>query len=245
MKYLLTVLAIILAVTAVTVFYLWPEPESIETNILVTINGHNLPQSVLDQKKEQSGYHSKDDKAILDTIIINELLLQEAQRQGIDKEPKFRIAVQNYYEQSLIKILIDRQFSDTKNEATDKDIDQYISNYGKIFTFSRLPEKNSADPSQIPQQKSILFDDLSDSLKLMLGAMKEGEVVTDFYTGNEVVAFRLDKIEPGPDQEPFIGNRKSIKKIITNNKKEKALTSWIKELRDRATITTPNKAEKP
>ena len=245
MKYLLTVLAIVLAITAVTVFYHWPGPETVEEDILVTVNGHNLPQSMLDQKKAQSGYHSKDDKAILDTIIINELLLQEAQRIGIDKEPEFRISVQNYYEQSLIKILIDRQFSDTKNQATEKDIDQYISNYGKIFTFTRLTGDNSADSSQVPQQKSVLFDDLSDSLKLMLGGMKEGDVVTDFYTGSEVVSFRLDMIEPSPDQEPFTGNRESIRKIITNHKKERALTAWIKEVRDRATITTPNKTEKP
>ena len=245
MKYLLTVFAIVLGISALTVFYLWPEPESIQENILVTVNGHDLPQSILDHKKTQSGYHSKDDKAILDTIIINELLLQEAQRQGIDKEPEFRISIQKYYKQSLIKNLIDRQFSDTKNDVTDEDIDQYISNYGKIFTFSRLPQNNSADSNQVLQQKSVLFDDLSDSLKLMLGTMEVGAVVTDFYTGNEVVSFRLDKIEQGPEQEQFNGNRESVKRIITNYKKEKALTSWIKELRDRATITTPNKAEKP
>ena len=245
MKYLLSVLAIVLAVTAVTAFFLWPEPETIKEDILVTVNGHSLPRSLLDQKKAQSGYHSKDDKAILDTIIINELLLQEAQRIGIDKEPTFRISVQNYYEQSLIKILIDRQFSETGIEATDQDVDQFISNYGKMFTFTRLPENNSGDSSQEPQQRTILFDDLADSLKLMLGGMKVGDVVTDFYTGNEVVSFRLDSIEPGTAQEPFLGNRESIRKIITNNKRERALTAWIKKLRDQATITNPDKTEKP
>ena len=75
--------------------------------------------------------------------------------------------------------------------------------------------------------------------------MEEGDVATDFYTGNEIISFRLDKIEPGPDQFPFIGNRASIKKIITNYKKERALTAWIKELRDQATITSPDKTKKP
>lgn len=211
----------------------------------MTVNGHNLPRSILEQKKAQTGYHSKDDKAILDNIIINELLLQEAQRQGIDKEPNFRISVQNYYEQSLIKILIDRQFSDVKTKATDEDIDKYISHYGQLFTFTRLPDNGSADTSQVAEQKTVLFDDLSKSLKLMLGGMKEGDIVTDFYTGSEVVTFRLDKIEPDPAQEPFTGNRDSIRRIITNYKKEQALTDWIKELRDKATITTPDTTEKP
>ena len=245
MKYLLIILAIVLAVTSVTVFYFWPEPETIKKDILVTVNGHSLPRSLFDRKKEQSGNYSKDDKAILDNIIINELLLQEAQRLNIDKEPAFRMSVQNYYEHSLIKILIDRKFSDTKIEATDQDIDQYISNYGKIFTYTRLPENNSKGSIRKPEQRSVLFDDLSDSLKLMLGSMKVGDVVTDFYTGSEVVSFRLDKIEPGPKQEPFWGNRESIRRIITNYKKERALTAWIKELRDRATITIPDKTKKP
>ncbi len=153
--------------------------------------------------------------------------------------------MQNYYEQSLIKILIDRKFSDTKNEATEEDIDRFISHYGKIFTFTRLSENGTSDPEQEPQQRSVLFDDLSDSLKLMLGGMKVGDVVTDFYTGSEIVSFRLDSIEPGPDEVPFIGSRESIRKIISNYKKEKALTSWIKELRDQATITTPDKTKKP
>ena len=245
MKYLLTVLAIVVAVTIITVFFLWPEPETVQEDILVTVNGHNLPRSLLEQKKQQSGYHSKDDKAILDNIIINELLLQEAQRQGIDKEPSFRISVQNYYEQSLIKILIDRKFSDTEMTATDEDIDRYISNYGKIFTFSRLPEESSASAEEVTEQRSVLFDDLSDSLKLMLGNMKVGDTVTDYYTGSEVVSFRLESIEPAPVQEPFTGSRDSINRIITNYKKERALTEWIKSLRDKATITTPAKTEKP
>ncbi len=246
MKYLLTLLAVVLAVTSVTVFYLWPEPGGItDKEILVTVNGHSLPRSLLDRVKTQSVNHSKNDKAILDNIITHELLLQEAKRLNIDKEPAFRISVQNYYEQSLIKILIDRQFSDTKIKVTDQDIDRYISNYGKIFTYTRLPGNNSHGSGRKPEQRSILFDDLSDSLKLILGGMKYGEVVTVFNTGGEATSFRLDKIEPGPDQESFHGNRELIRKIISNYKKERALTAWIKKLRDRSTIIIPDKIETP
>jgi len=245
MKYLLTILAIVLAVTALTIFSFWPEKATEPQDILVTVNGHAIPKSVLEQKKYLSSYHSKDDQAILDTIIINELLLQEAQRLGIDKEPAFRAAVQEYYEQSLIKILIDRQFSKMDIAATDQEVDRYIANHGKVFTFTRLPATGTENPGQTARQKSVLFDDLSDSLKLLLGNMNEGEVVTDFYTGNELISFRLDKIEPGPDRGPFYENRESVRKKITNYKKEKALRSWIKKLRDQADITTPEGKRKP
>ncbi|MCF8056746.1 MAG: hypothetical protein K9K37_08915 [Desulfocapsa sp.] len=245
MKYIFTLLAIVLAVSAITVYFLQPAPDIMKEDILVTVNGHNLSRSLLEQKKSQSSYHSKDEKALLDTIIINELLIQEAQRQEIDKEPSFRLSIQDYYEQSLIKILIDRQFSDTKPEATDEEIDRYISNHGKIFTFSKLSASQEADTKQEEQQKSVLFDDLSDSLKLMLNDMKPGDEKIYFQTGNELLSLRLDKIEQGPVQEPYEENRKWIRRVINNYKREKALTSWIKELRDRATITTPRKIEKP
>jgi hypothetical protein len=244
MKYIFILLAIVLAVSAVTAYFLQPEPDILKEDILVTVNGHNLSRSILEQKKSQSAYHSKDEKALLDTIIINELLIQEAQRLKIDKEPSFRLAVQDYYEQSLIKILIDRQFSDTEGGATDEEIDRYISNHGKIFTFSKLSGSQSVNPKQ-EQQKSVLFDDLSDSLKIVLSGMKPGDEEIYFQTGNELLSLRLDKIEQGPVQEPFVGNRKWIKRIINNYKREKALTSWIKDIRDRATITTPRKTEKP
>ncbi|HDH00869.1 MAG TPA: hypothetical protein ENG80_03555 [Nitrospirae bacterium] len=242
MKYLLTLLAIVLAVTSVTVFYLWPESGGItDKNILVTVNGHSLPRSLLEREKAQSVNRSKDDKAILDYIVIRELLLQEAKRLNIDKEPSFRMSVQNYYEQSLIKFLIDRHFRDTKTKVTDHDIDQYISNYGKIFTYTRLSGNNSHGSGRKPEQRSILFDDLSDSLKLILGSMKCGEVVTMFNADGEAVSFRLDRIEPGPYQESFHGNRELIRKIISNYKKERELTAWIKKIRDRATIIIPDK----
>ncbi len=245
MKYILTLLAVIIAVSAVSAYYLWPEPEIVTEDILVTVNGHNLPKSVLEQKKKQSGYHSKDDRALLDSIIINELLLQEAQRLQIDKESSFRLSVQDYYEQSLIKILIDRQFSVSTSKATDKDIDRYISNHGKMFTFSRLSGDHESDSRQKAQQKTVLFDDLSASLKIMLSGMGAGEEEIYYQTGSEILSLRLDRVVQGPEQEPFAGNRESIRRIIDNYQRERAMTSWIKEIRDRATITIPRETGKP
>jgi len=239
MKYLLTLLIIIVSITAVTFFYLRPEPKTVDKDILVVVNGHSLPRSLLEQKNYRSGHLGKDDKEIVDSIIINELLLQEAQRLNIDKEPNFRLSIQNYYEQSLIKTLIDRQFSDLKIMVTDQEIDRYISNYGKIFTYTRFSEKKLDDSLKKQQQRSVHFAELSDFLKMMLGDLKEGERINDFSDSNEVISYRLDKIEQVPVQEPYMEKRESIRKIITNYKQERAVTAWIIGLRDQATIIYP------
>ena len=248
MKYVRTLLFIVTVITAVTVYYLWPEPEITEGNVLVIVNGHTIPRTVLKQRKAEGRYHNKTESEIIDAVIINDLLLQEAQRLNMDKEPGFRRAVENYYEQSLIKILIDRRMNAIQGSATDEEVDRFIGNYGKIFTFTKLSDDEISSVDQGGESRSLLFDDLSDSLKILLSDMDLGDVRTKFNTSNGVISFRLDKIEAAKAPPQFDGNRERVKKIISNYKREQSLTAWIEKLRDQATIKIPTEngiAEKP
>lgn len=243
MKYLLTIIIIVLTITVITVYFNWPEQDITEEDVLVIVNNHKLPRSLLDQKRSHGGHHGEGDhQALLDTIIINELLIQEAQRLKIHLEPSFRQSVQNYYEQSLIKILIDRQFNDMKVNVSDEEIDRYISNYTRIFTYTLLTEKNSTEPDFT---KSVPFIELSDFLKLTLNSLAPGESATVYSNSGETTSYRLDKSEPNPDLHPYRGNRESAREIIANYKQERELTAWIKELRDQANIIFPDQTEKP
>ncbi len=63
----------------------------------------------------------------VNSLITKELLLQESQREGIDKEESFRESIQNFYEQSLIKLLIDRKFASLHVTVSDEDVNRYIA----------------------------------------------------------------------------------------------------------------------
>ncbi len=55
------------------------------------------------------GISIEDKKRILDEEIRKELLIQEAIKLGLDKEPEFRQTIERYWEQTLITSLVKRQ----------------------------------------------------------------------------------------------------------------------------------------
>jgi hypothetical protein len=61
------------------------------------------------------GLSLADKKRILDEEIRKELLIQEAIRQGIDKEPEFRQTIERYWEQTLITSLVRRKCASTQS----------------------------------------------------------------------------------------------------------------------------------
>lgn len=60
-------------------------------------------------RNEIVGLSLEDKQRILDQEIRQELLIQLAIKQGIDKEPEFRQTIERYWEQTLIASLIKRQ----------------------------------------------------------------------------------------------------------------------------------------
>ena len=50
-------------------------------------------------------------EAFLNNLITRKLLVEEAQKQGLDREKGFLRSIENFWEQSLIKILIDEKTS--------------------------------------------------------------------------------------------------------------------------------------
>lgn len=239
MKYLYIILIIILAVTAHTVYTLWPEKEVAQNDAVVTINGHSLTRELLRNQAHGSSYH-EDDKALLDSLITRELLIQEAQNQEIDKEPGFRKALKTYYEQSLIKILMDRQYGKASATVTDEETNRYLGNYGKKFTYTQFPMTESYPPKILIEQgvpTKVLFDDLSDSMKMILSSMKPGETKELVNDLDAREAVRLDKITPTGAIKSFDpAERQAVEEMLIEFKKQQDINSWIRELRSKASI---------
>ena len=243
MKYLITILVIICFATLLTVFFVWPEKSMDTTNIAVTINGHDLAKATVTTKGEKTGYHSEDYAELLDSAITRELLIQEAQHQNIDKEESFRVSLKTFYEESLIKTLMDRRYDKLKAEVKDQEIDDFLALYGNMVTFTRLPV---CIPSpQIPTsdkgpQNEVLFDDLADSLKCLLSNCKPGEYVIKFDTGSEQYAIRLDKVTPAVGMQTAKPDRDQVRKMLEDYKRQQQIGTWLNALRSKASITIHN-----
>ncbi len=243
MKYLLTIVAIVCALTLLTVYFLWPEKQPPASSIAVTVNGHALSKSAIAEEGKKHGYHSEDLSEQVNSVITRELLIQEAQRLKIDQEQSFRKSLKEFYEQSLIKTLMDRKYNEISITVDDSEIDNYLSLFGKKVTFTRLAvtsEPPYAVTSEEGLQNEVVFDDLAESLQPILASLTPGMHTIKFDTGSEIYAIRLDKVKDAADTNGFTGqppDRDHIKMILEEYKRQENISIWLNELRNNASIT--------
>lgn len=244
MKYLLAILSIVAAITALSLFMLWPEKQPLEQDIAVTVNGHNLARKTLAEQEGKSGYHQDSKSELIDSAITRELLIQEAQRQAIDKEPSFMASLKSFYEQSLIKVLLDRQYQKTEVNVTEAEIDSFLSNFGKRIIFSRLPVADTTPQNLATkqgQQTSAIFDDLAEPIQVLIATLKPGEFAIKYDTGSDQYAIRLDSIVEAADADRTLPDRETVRKIMSDHKREQQINTWLNNLRKSASITIHNK----
>ena len=72
-------------------------------------------------------------EAFLENLISRKLLLQEAQREGLDKQKDFLKSVENFWEQSLLKIVIDKKIKEVSGtiSVTEREIEDYYNKWAK------------------------------------------------------------------------------------------------------------------
>ena len=244
MKYLFTILALVLLSSVVTFYYLWPSSTTTSQDVALSVNGHLFSQKQIDDQYQREGYHSGDTGSSVDALVTKQLLLDEAQRLGLDKEDDFRQSLKNYYEQSLIKVLADRKLKSITVEVRDEDIDRYLSCSGKIFTFTRIPMENGKLLEKQRRQNRVLFDDLSESLRLVLAMLQPGERIVQFETGTEVGVIHLDKMEKVEGFEAEMYDRDRVRELLANYQKSLEIDRWINSLRKKASIVVYDEEEK-
>ena len=243
MKYIITILVIICAATTATLYFVWPEKAMDTTNVAVTVNGHNLAKTSVEAVGTRSGYHAEEYADLLDSAITRELLIQEAQRQDLDEEESFRVSLKTFYEESLIKTLMDREYAKPTGEITDAEVDIYLSYFGKTVMFSRfsVADNKIQDPADgTVSQNEVLFDDLADPMKILLSSLKLGEHAIKYDTGNEQYAIRLEKVGEAAINKITLPARERVKKMLEGYKQQQQIDNWLYELRNKASITIHN-----
>ena len=241
MRYIRIILALLILASIAALIYLWPRASAQKQDVVATINGYQLARSELSSSlsEEERGHEMED---VLNAAITRTLLIQEAERQKIDKEEAFRKSLKNFYEQSLLKTLIDRKYAALNVAVSDEDIDRYLSLFGKNIRFTRL--QVSANPPYRPvsnqgETTDVPFDNLADSLKPIISSLKPGEYAVRFDTGHEQYGLRLDAVTaPATASTATVVLPRAIAKMdIEQSKKEQLVGQWLMELRQNANIT--------
>ncbi len=96
----------------------------------------------------------------VENLINRKLLLQEAQRQGLDKEKDFLKSIENFWEQSLLTITVDKKIKEVTDNITvnEQEIQDHYNDWAKANPDEEKPldEMRDALKLQILRQKQAL-----------------------------------------------------------------------------------------
>lgn len=101
---------------------------------VVTINDYSVSQPEFEAEFKDSPFGRKDTldsrKQFLEVLINRKLILQDAQKRGIDKEKDFLKSIERFWEQSLMKAYLDRKSQEVAGKVlvTDFAVEQAYKN---------------------------------------------------------------------------------------------------------------------
>ncbi len=108
-------------------------------------------------------------KEFLDTFISRKLILKEAEREGLDKDPEFLKDVQLFWEQSLLKLMLSRKMKELSMDikvGEDEIRDYYSMHKDEEFSGKSLSEVHDKIKWLLFHQKQKqALQDWIDSLK--------------------------------------------------------------------------------
>lgn len=239
MRYIYYIVFIILALSAALGYELLTSPVPAKDTAMI-INGQVITTSEFKRICLSAPYKEQEKNNTINSLITRELLIQEAQREGIDKEESFRRSIQNFYEQSLIKLLMDKKFSSLKVSVSDTEIDRYISLLGSklhVTVYTSDTSRNAQQGKYMSiQAKNINFDDLSGDIRARIIMLREGEKTGLVREDGKFVVMRLDKVEYSHRTAPSEKEKENIRNILINEKKERMISDWVAGLREKASV---------
>ncbi|MDH3353261.1 MAG: hypothetical protein OEL87_02335 [Nanoarchaeota archaeon] len=185
--------------------------------------------------------HNAEDKDYQESLIIRELLIQEARQQEIDKEENFRLSLQRFYEQSLIKTLMDRQYDQLDVTISDQEIITYNKWLAStvVFTMSTYTTHKDIKTNKPKAQetKKSNYEELSEFTQQQLFELKPGQQSAPIHFLDEYLVFQLKSVK-FPSSLPEINSQKDLlRNKLATLKKEQIMSTWLNQLREKANIS--------
>lgn len=211
----------------------------------ISVNDRIISKTEFEKMSRRKPAYMSEEQFV-ESIIDQQLMIQEAIKMDIHKEESFRDAVETFYEQSLIKILLDRKLDSLSVDVTEADITKFRewSGYRLFLTkFIYTGMKDALEKTNATEQKVAAdFTALSDHVKFAALHMEKGEYSRPKHRGMQgVVVYRLDDIQPvaatDTDADPPESyDTQQIKQLLQDMKKEQLLEEWTRNIRQSADI---------
>lgn len=233
MKYLFSIMLLAVIFTITVGLYLFQQPPS-ATGPGLKINDRLVSAQEIDNCYRDDSCGPADRQQFLESLITKELLIQEARAMNLDQDEDFRLALQNFYEQSLTKILLQRKYDQFKYTPTPQETTRFIELQDYQVKLTRLPLAGLAD-----EEKSIkaAYRNLATSMQVALIAVAVGETSESIQQNDVAYVLRLDKLDRLPAaNNGFTMTPDEAGQIIALEHQQQSLANWLDELRKQAVI---------
>ena len=142
-----------------------------EKPILVKINSYQISAEEFEEEFNQSPQGRNDTlesrKEFMDYLINRKLILQEAQAKGMDKNRDFLKMIERFWEQSLVKLALEKKF---------KEIASFISVSDKVIeeTYQTMFDEGKTEKS---------YEEMYNQIKWDIIKQKQAELMDEWISG--------------------------------------------------------------
>ncbi len=241
MKYIWS-LIVLAACCGALILYFTISFDPPEKNVVITINQKHITRDEFSARfaSVQTSAHNGNKQEFINSIIVKELMIQDAQKEGIDKDESFRRSIQDYYEQSLVKQVMDKKLKSLKVDVTDEEINRYNSfqrSTVKVTVFYASDE-NAANKGvfRAQEEKTLRVNDLAGDIAERLEVLQEGGHTPPLFSDSGFSVFRLDKVISRVSVAALPEDREKIRSMLIERKKQKAIDEWIANLKAKSVI---------
>jgi hypothetical protein len=242
MKYLLTACAILAALLAGLLLAPLLTPRVHPVKGALVVNQRIYTPGELSVRMNTTAYHFDNKKELIANLVYRELLLQEARLEKIDREEAFRTSMRDFFEQSMIKTLLDRQYKSAKHEPNPAQISACMPLLSHRFTLKRIdyPDQSSALSQSSGQEQTFehSYLDLPEETRAALLNLKGGELSPPLH--NTGRWFRLQLLAVVKLDPAMIPTEIEQEVLCRQELKRQSMQNWVENLYRKSDITLPD-----
>lgn len=243
MKYIYCIIAIVLLLSVVMWQLSVTDSGKLPDQNALLINERVIPFVELQQRWQEQPYHYQEQKEFIEDQVVRELLLQEAVSAGIADEEQFKRLVKDYFEQSLVKTLLDRKLLEQKIPLSPEDISRFRAAQQLRYRLTLIRYQTyqlALDDSEgQPQPLTGDFVDLPAAVTVRLLHLTRAVLSTPFADSDGFFRVRIEQIERSAQNSQTAASDEELQHQLGYLLQQQKLAEWLQQVRQQAVIRYP------
>jgi hypothetical protein len=139
--------------------------------VLAKVNNYEITREEFEREFKDSSYAAVDTpqsrNEFLNNLINRKLILQEAQARGLDRDKAFLRTIERFWEQSLLKLSVDRKTREIAKAAS-------VDDRAVLAVYKKMVQEGRTDKS---------YQEMHDGIKREIVMRKQAILMNDWLKG--------------------------------------------------------------